>query len=50
MQWKSEVEEEVENLHRREIIRPSTSAFAAPVCPVRKVDGTLRLSALTIEP
>ena len=50
MQWKSEVEEDVDNLHRRGIVRPSTSAFAEPVCPVRKQDGTLRLCIDYIEP
>ena len=30
-------------LRRDGIIRPSTSGYAAPICPVRKSDGSLRL-------
>eukprot|EP00118_Oscarella_pearsei_P022187 m.253195 g.253195 ORF g.253195 m.253195 type:complete len:502 (+) comp40368_c2_seq9:3206-4711(+) len=41
--WKDEVEAEVQRLHTQGIIRPSASPFAAPICPVRKNDGTLRL-------
>ena len=41
--WKAEVEDEVRRLRRDGIIRPSTSGYAAPICPVRKSDGSLRL-------
>lgn len=41
--WKTEIDEEVRRLHKQNIIRPSTSAYAAPICPVRKKDGSLRL-------
>ena len=44
--WKAEVEEEVRRLQRDGIIRPSTSGYAAPICPVRKRDGSLRLCRL----
>ena len=45
--WRAEVAEEVRNLHQRGVIRPSTSAFAAPVCPVKKME--LYVCALIIE-
>ena len=41
--WKAEVEDEVRRSRRDGIIRPSTSGYAAPICPVRKSDGSLRL-------
>ena len=47
--WKAEVEEEVRRLQRDGIIRPSTSGYAAPICPVRKRDGSLRLYVSTID-
>jgi hypothetical protein len=43
VQWRDEVEMEVQRLLDRGIIRPSNSAYAAPICPVRKKDGSLRL-------
>ena len=43
MRWKLEIDEEVQRLHDQDIIRPSISAYAAPICPVRKKDGSLRL-------
>ena len=42
-QLKAEVETEVQNLLQRGIIRSSFSGYAAPVCPVKKKDGTLLL-------
>ncbi len=41
--WKAEVADEVKRLRRDEIIRPSISGYAAPICPVRKSDGSLPL-------
>lgn len=43
LQWRDEVEMEVQRLLDREVIRPSNSAYAAPICPVRKKDGSIRL-------
>ena len=42
-QLKAEVETEVQSLLQRGIIRSSVSGYAAPVCPVKNKDGTLRL-------
>ena len=41
--WGTEVEEDVQKMREKGIIRPLFSSYAAPVCPVRKRDGTLRL-------
>ena len=41
--WKVEVEDEVRRLRRDGLIQPSTSGYAAPICPVSKSDGSLRL-------
>ncbi len=41
--WKAEVKDEVRRLRREGIFRPSTSGYAAPISPVRKSDGSLRL-------
>ena len=41
--WKPEVETEIKRLHSQYIFRPSTSPYAAPMFPVRKKDGGLRL-------
>ena len=41
-QWRPGVEEEVQELQRRGVIRPSESGYAAPVCPIKK-DGSIRL-------
>ena len=35
-QWRLGVEEEVQELQRRGVIRPSESGYAAPVCPIKK--------------
>ncbi len=35
-QWRPGVEEEVQKLQRRGVIRPSESGYAAPVCPIKK--------------
>ena len=35
-QWRPGVEEEVQELQRRGMIRPSESGYAAPVCPIKK--------------
>ena len=42
-QLKAEVETEVQNFPQRGIVRTTVSGYAAPVCPVKKKDGTSRL-------
>ena len=39
----AEIERQCEELHRRDIIEPSVSAWSSPVVPVRKKDGSIRL-------
>ena len=41
--WRAYVDKDVHDMHDKGIFRPSSSAFAVPLCPVRKKDGTLRL-------
>ena len=41
--WRHEIEREVQRLRNNGVIRPSTSSYAAPICPVKKKDGTLRV-------
>ncbi len=42
-QWRPGVEEEVQELQRRGEIRPSESGYAAPVCPIKKIDVSMCL-------
>ena len=37
------MEREVQRLRNNGVIRPSTSSYAASICPVKKKDGTMRL-------
>ena len=41
--WRHEIESEVQRLRNNGVIRSSTSSYAAPICPVKKKDGTMRL-------
>ena len=41
--WRHEIEREVQRLRNNGVIRPSTSSYAAPICPVKKKDGIMRL-------
>ena len=43
-QMTEEIEAECRSMQSKGIIRPSTSPFSSPICPVRKPDGTLRLT------
>ena len=38
-----EIESEVQRLRNNGVIRSSTFSYAAPICPVKKKDGTMRL-------
>ena len=40
---KKEVEDEIENMRKCGIIRPSSSPYSSPLCVVRKRDNTIRL-------
>ena len=42
-EWRHEIEREVQRLRNNGVIRPSTSSYAAPICPVKKKDGTMRV-------
>ena len=42
-QWRPGVEEETRELQRRGVIRPSELGYTAPVCPIKKKDGSIRL-------
>ena len=41
--WRHESESEIQRLRNNGVIRSSTSSYAAPICPVKKKDGTMRL-------
>ena len=41
--WRHEVNTEIGRMRDQHIIRPSSSEYAASMCPVRKKDGSLRL-------
>lgn len=40
--WKAEVDKQLDQMLEQGVIEPSTSAWASPICLVRKKDGSLR--------
>ena len=40
--WRAEVDKQLDQMLEQGVIKPSTSAWASPICLVRKRDGTLR--------